>query len=211
MKHSPKVIQETIIELLGEDIIPIIKFLKGKKNISEFVISENLGIEVNKIRNILYRMHTYHIVTYHRKKDRIKGWYISYWTLNFPRMNDVVDELKLKKLDMLKEKLKKEEENINSYFLCPQLCIRVDFDKATDFGFFCPECGSLLGQQDNSKTIENLKNKIKELEKEIKEDSKRNIILKDKEDLENNEEPNKKIVSKKKEKPKKKVVLKKKK
>ena len=28
----------------------------------------------------------------------------------------------------------------------------------------CPECGELLNQQDNAKTIENLREKIKEME-----------------------------------------------
>jgi transcription initiation factor TFIIE subunit alpha len=173
MKHSEQKVEEAIRELIGEDVIPIVEFLKGKENISEFVISENIGIEVNKIRNILYRMHTHHVVTYHRKKDRVKGWYISYWTLNSRRMQQIVDELKQKKLETMKEKLAREEENENAYFLCPQLCIRVDFDKATDFGFFCPECGSLLHQQDNSRTISNLKERIKGLEIDIEKDRKK--------------------------------------
>lgn len=173
MKHSQKKVEEAIVQLVGEDVLPVVHFLKGKKNISEFVISENLKLEVNRIRNILYRLHTYHIVTYHRKKDRIKGWYISYWTLNPPRMQQIVDELKYQRLEMLKEKLKKEEENKGSYFICPQFCIRVDFENATNLGFYCPECGSLLTHQDNTKTIENLKNKVSELEAEIEKDKER--------------------------------------
>lgn len=168
MAHSQEVIYQTIAEIVGEDVLPVVKFLKNRKNISEFKIAEKLEYEVNTTRNILYRLHTHHIVTYHRKKDRIKGWYISYWTLNPRRMEQLVDELNERKLNQMREKLKKEESNANSYFLCPQLCIRVDFDQATEFGFKCPECGALLSQQDNSKTIENLKNRIAELEKKVK-------------------------------------------
>jgi transcription initiation factor TFIIE subunit alpha len=168
MVHSQETVYNTIAEMVGEDVLIVVKYLKGKKNISEFQIAEALELEVNKTRNILYRLHTHHIVTYHRKKDRIKGWYISYWTLNPKRMQQLVDELNQKKLAMLREKLTKEEQNTNSFFLCPQFCIRVDFDQATEFGFKCPECGSLLAQQDNSKTIANLKQKIKELEGKLK-------------------------------------------
>ncbi len=165
MAYSKEVLERTVAELVGEDVIPIMRYLKNKKNISEFKIAEDLKYEVNTTRNMLYRMYSYNIVTYHRKKDRIKGWYISYWTLNPGRIEQLVGELKRKKISQLKEKLKNEEESQNMFYLCPSLCIRVDFDQATNFEFKCPECGKILSQQDNSKTIENLKKRIKELEK----------------------------------------------
>lgn len=157
----------TIIELVGEDVVPIVEYLKDKENISEFEIAENLELEVNRIRNMLYRMFGHNIVTYHRKKDRIKGWYISYWTMNPARIKQLITEVKVKKVEMLKEKLAKEASNQSLFFLCPSLCIRADFDQATAFGFKCPECGNLMSQQDNSKTIENIKKRIQELEAEI--------------------------------------------
>ncbi|MFH0978845.1 MAG: hypothetical protein V1837_06105 [Candidatus Woesearchaeota archaeon] len=155
---------KTISELVGEDVIPLVKFLRNRKNISEFKIAEKINIEVNQTRNMLYRLHDHNLVTYHRKKDRIKGWYISYWTFNIKRLKQLVHSLQKQKITQLKDKLKKEEENQNSYFICPNLCVRLDFDQSTDFEFKCPECGSLLVHQDNTKTIINLKEKIKVLE-----------------------------------------------
>ena len=163
-----KLIYDTIAEIIGEDVLPIVKYLRNRKNISEFKIAENTNLEVNRTRNMLYRLHDYNIVTYNRKKDRIKGWYISYWTFNLRRLKQLIIQKNEEKLNTLKEKLKKEEENKNSYFLCPSICTRLDFDQATEFGFKCPECGSLLNQQDNIKTIENLRSRIEELEKEMK-------------------------------------------
>jgi transcription initiation factor TFIIE subunit alpha len=155
---------QTITELVGEDVIALVKFLRNRKNISEFKIAEKIGMEVNHTRNMLYRLHDYNLVTYHRKKDRVKGWYISYWTFNLKRLKQLTTQLERKKIAKLKEKLKKEEENQNSYFLCPNLCVRLDFDQATDYEFKCPECGSLLVQQDNTKTILHLREKIKAME-----------------------------------------------
>jgi transcription initiation factor IIE alpha subunit len=43
----------------------------------------------------------------------------------------------------------------------------LDFDQATEFEFKCPECGTLLQQQENVRTIEHLKEKIQELETEM--------------------------------------------
>ena len=162
-----KEMEETVAELVGQDVLPVMEYLKNKENISEFEIADKLNLEVNQTRNMLYRMFEHNIVTYHRKKDRIKGWYISYWTLNPVRIKQLITELKRKKIDQLKEKLNKESGNHNLFFLCPSLCVRVDFDHATNLGFHCPECGSLLSQQDNTKTIENIKKKIEELEKAV--------------------------------------------
>ena len=161
---SNQMVYDTIREVVGDDVIPIIKFLRNRKNISEFKIAENTKLEVNTTRNMLYRLHDHNIVTYNRKKDRIKGWYISYWTFNPKRIRQIITQLRNRKLEMLREKLKKEQENRNSFFLCKNICTRLDFDQATEFGFKCPECGSLLNQQDNTKTIDNLKATILELE-----------------------------------------------
>jgi transcription initiation factor TFIIE subunit alpha len=168
MKITKKLKEETVSELVGEDVLPIMNHLIDKENISEFMIAEKLKYEVNHIRNILYRMFKHNIVTYHRKKDRIKGWYISYWTLNTKRIEDLVLIQKQKKIEQLKFKLDKEQANEGLFFICPNLCVRVNFDQGTNLNFKCPECGSILTQQDNTKTIENMKRKVAELEEEIK-------------------------------------------
>jgi len=164
MVLTNKQIEDSIAEIVGEDVLPVVRFLKNRKNISEFKIAEKVELEVNQTRNMLYRLHQYNLVTYNRKKDRVKGWYISYWTLNQKCIKSLIINTAKDKLAALKEKLIKEEANKGSFFLCPNICVRLDFDKATDFDYKCPECGSLLSQQDNTKTIENLKKKIKEME-----------------------------------------------
>ena len=164
MRLTNDKIYEAISLAVGEDVIPLIKYLKDRKNISEFKIAEKINEEVNRTRNMLYRLHGHNLVTYHRKKDRQKGWYISYWTFNRNRVKDIITLSKNKNIEKLKTRLDIEEQNINSYFICPNMCARLDFEKATDFDYKCPECGNLLKQQDNSKTIDHLKKRIKELE-----------------------------------------------
>ncbi len=164
IRLSTKLINDTISEAIGEDAIPLIEFLKNKKNISEFIIAEKTNIEIHMVRNILYRLQRFNLATYKRKKDSKKGYYISYWTFNPKRVKDLIVELKAQKLASLKERLEREEQNVNGFFLCPNTCVRLDFDRSIELDFKCPECGSLLIQQDNSKTIDNIKEKIKELE-----------------------------------------------
>ncbi len=159
-----KKVNDVVGEVVGEDAIKIVEYLKDKENISEFKIAEKTNSEIHQIRNILYRLHNQHLVTYKRKKDRQKGWYISYWTFNKRRVKDLVGHLRIQKLDKFRERLEKEEKNRGFFFLCKNTCVRMDFDQATEYQFKCPECGTLLDQHDNSKTIDSLKQRIIELE-----------------------------------------------
>jgi len=166
MKLSNKMVEEVIAEVAGKDVIPLVKFLKNKKNISEFKIAEALKKEINETRNMLYRLYDVNLVSFIRKKDKKKGWYIYYWTFNKKRIKDVVENLKLRKLDSLKERLKREKSS--NFFICKNKCIRLDFDQASNFNFKCPECGALLDQEDNSEKIKEIEKEIKDLEKEVK-------------------------------------------
>ena len=163
MKVTNTKIHDTVKEVVGEDSLKVVEFLRDKKNISDFKIAEKVKADIHEIRNILYRLYNHNLVTYYRKKDRQKGWYISYWTFNKKRIKDLMKNLHYSKLEKFGERLKHEEANKGNIYLCPSACVRVNFEKATDFGFKCPECGSILNLQDNSKTIEFLQGQIKEL------------------------------------------------
>lgn len=163
MRFTTKKTNELIEEAVGADTLPIVNFLRGKKNISEFVIAEKTKTEIHIVRNVLYRLHNANLVEYKRKKDSKKGYYISYWTFNQKALKDVSRRLQVSKLHKLQERLEKEEKNAGCFFLCTNACARLDFEQATDNDFKCPECGSLLGQQDNARTIEFLREQIKVL------------------------------------------------
>ena len=168
MVITNKKIQNVVNEIAGEKAVPIVEFLKDRKNISEFIIAEKTKLDMQTTRNILYTLNNYNVATYIRRKDRKKGWYISYWTFNRKRITDLVGKLRKEKIERLREQLKKEERHQGNFFICSKACARLDFDQATESGYKCPECGSLLHQQDNVKTIENIRVKILELEADSK-------------------------------------------
>ncbi len=164
MTLTNKKISTLINEIAGEKAVPIIEYLKSRKNVSEFIIAEKVKLDMQTTRNLLYTLNSYNVATYIRRKDRKKGWYISYWTFNRKRVKDLMEKLKREKLFKLHERLRKEESNKCNFFICTRACARLDFEQAIEFSFKCPECGSLLNQQDNLRTIEHLKLKINELE-----------------------------------------------
>ncbi|MGV8169176.1 MAG: hypothetical protein ACP5N3_03920 [Candidatus Nanoarchaeia archaeon] len=162
MKEKDQLLKKIVKELVSEEAIPIVEYLKGKSKISEFVISEELELEIHKTRFLLYKLLDHNIVSFIRKKDKIKGWYICYWDLNEDILNHLDQKMKGDKIEKLQERLQREE--ANQFYLCRNACARMDFDRAMEFTFKCPECGEIMHQQDNTKTIDFLKERIKELE-----------------------------------------------
>lgn len=163
MRITNQILHDTITEVVGQDAIPVVEYIKSRKNISEFKVAEALQWDINSIRRILYKLFDNSLCTYNRKKDSKKGWYISYWTFNIKRIKYVIDTMKKRKLDVLKERLEKELKAENNFYLCPNFCFRTTFDDASEIDFKCPECGKVLNHQDNTRTIEQLKEQIKEL------------------------------------------------
>jgi len=163
---SNKIIEATIVEVAGEDVLPIVSFLKNKKNISEFKIAEVIKKEINTTRNMLYRMQEVNLVSFIRKKDKKKGWYIYYWTFKPKMIKHIVINLKKKKLSKLEDRILREKNN--HFFICQNKCIRLDFDQAMNFEFKCPECGEIMNQEDNLEKIRLIEEEIKNIKSELK-------------------------------------------
>ena len=166
MKPADKFLQDVIAEVAGPDVWPLVRSLKNKKNISEFKLADAIKKEINLTRNMLYRLYDQHLVTFIRKKDKKKGWYIYYWTFNPKRVKELVRNLKKTKVEKLRERLVREQST--NFFVCANKCMRLDFDQATEFEYKCPECGEILHQEDNSKIITDLQKEIQKIDKELK-------------------------------------------
>jgi transcription initiation factor TFIIE subunit alpha len=163
MKLSNKNVEDVVVEVAGNDVLPLLKALKNKKNVSEFKLAEQIKTEINFVRNMLYRLYHANLVTFTRKKDKKKGWYIYYWTFNTKRVKFLMADLKKKKLEKLNERLNREK---NSFFyICKNGCMRLDFEQSTSFEFKCPECGQIMYPEDNAETIEKIKKEIELIEK----------------------------------------------
>lgn len=165
-RFSQKLTEDVVTESIGAEAMPVVEYLKGKKDISEFQIAKNIKAEVGFVRQMLYRLQNQNLVTYFRKKDREKGWYISYWTLNQKGVPELAVSLRKNKLSQLRERLEREEQNKGLFYICPKFCSRMSFEEATEKEFRCPECGQALQHQDNERTIETLRSNIMIIEQE---------------------------------------------
>lgn len=166
MKISNKIVEEVVTQIAGDQIIPLVNSIKNKKNVSEFVIAEKVGLEINTTRNLLYKLYHSNLVSFTRKKDKQKGWYIYYWTFKPKRIKDLIISLKKTKLEKLREQLTREKGSF--FFMCVNKCMRLNFDQAVDFNYKCPECGSIMEQENTETKKANIEKEIKELEKSLK-------------------------------------------
>lgn len=164
MKVTTKLINDIVTKVVGQEALHLVEFLRPRKNVSEFIIADKTKTEIHQVRNLLYRLHSHNLAEYKRKKDSQKGYYISYWTFNPKRVKDVASDLVENEMEKLRERLQKEERHRGNFYLCTNACVRLNFEQSTDVDFKCPECGTLLNQQDNSRTIEVLRERLREME-----------------------------------------------
>ena len=163
IRLTDKKLEEVIKSVCGGGVLPLVKKLKGKENVSEFKLADQLKEDIKRVRNILYRLYEANLVEFTRKKDKKKGWYIYYWTFKPEQMKFLYGKIREERLERLRDKLERERKEPS--FICPNKCVRLNFDQAADFEFSCPECGELCSQEDVNVRVEEIKKKIKEFEK----------------------------------------------
>src|SRR3989344_6210695 len=157
---------KTIVEdLVGKQSIPIIDLLVGKKDVNEFQIAKKLNLTINQTRNILYKLSDYSLVSFIRKKDRKKGWYIYFWTLNIFQSLDLFENNLKKELNQVESELKNRKEN--RFYICKTCSIEVSEENALLNDFVCPECEEVYQLGDNQEIIQQLTKRIIKLNKEI--------------------------------------------
>ncbi|MGQ4833298.1 MAG: transcription factor E [Candidatus Asgardarchaeia archaeon] len=144
---------------LGEKVIDI---LLEKRELSDDEISQIIGIRVNDVRRILYRLYEYGILMYRRARDPETNWFIYYWRLNPAGFLDSLRRRHERLVKLLKERLNYEENNM--FYICKNKCSILTFDEAIENSFKCPVCGGPLEFYDNSLIKEILKKKISEIE-----------------------------------------------
>lgn len=165
MNQKEEIINWVVKQIAGEDAIELVLFILNNPDLSEFKVVERLELNIKELRNIIYNLMDYDLLKWRRKKDRQKGWYIYYWTIKQENFPFLYKKLKLERLNKLEGRLN--EEKNNQFFVCPNLCLRASYEKAMDVDFSCPECGSILIPQDNTKTILFITKQIEILNQEL--------------------------------------------
>lgn len=160
-----KFLKSIVEDLVGKQSVPIIDLLVDKKDVNEFQIAKKLNLTINQTRNILYKLSDYGLVSFIRKKDKKKGWYIYFWTLNIYQSLDLLENNLKKELEQTENESKSRKEN--RFYICQTCSIEVSEENALLNDFTCPECEEIYELADNQEFIQQLSKKINKLKKEI--------------------------------------------
>ncbi len=160
-----KCTEKVIKKIAGEEVLELVSFLEEKEFVSEIEIAEELQIEMNAARSMLYKLYHVNLATYDRRKDKKRGLYVYHWSFDATRVPIIAKDMTIKRIDKLKEKVKLAHEPC---FACDNNCSRVEFDQAIYFDFKCPECGQIMNHFSREKEIQKMNEEIKKLEKSIK-------------------------------------------
>lgn len=153
-----KLLHNLVEEMAGENTGRIVDILFGKKDVNEFLIAKKMELTINQVRNILYKLSAEGLVSFIRKKDKRKGWYIYYWTLKTEKCLMKLESSLIEKINDLNHVLKSRE--TRRFYICKPCAIEVSEEKALDHGFSCEECAEVYELSDNSKPIRETKARI---------------------------------------------------
>jgi len=152
--------------MAGEGTGRIVDILFGKKDVNEFSIAKKMDLTINQVRNILYKLSADGLVSFIRKKDKRKGWYIYYWTLKTEKCLVKLEQSLIKKIENFKSILESRE--TKRFYVCHPCGIEVGEEKALEHGFTCEECAEVYELSDNSGPIRDTKARITRTDKDLK-------------------------------------------
>jgi len=164
-KKLYSLIKELIRIIAGKNSEVILDILFQKKNVNEFKIAEKLGITINQARNILYRISKFNILDSIRKKDKRKGWYTYFWTLNNIKALKTLARIKNKEIKLLEQILKNRE--MKNFYMCQTDNMEMSEEPAMHYNFICPECGKLLDPVPKEKKIKEISTKIEYIKRQL--------------------------------------------
>ena len=147
-------LEHVIVDAVGKQALPVLDMLYGKKNVNEFLIAKKLNLTINQTRNLLYKLSDIGVVSSTRKKDKRKGWFTYFWTLEISKSFVLLEQLLEKKQVEIEGFIRLHQKN--RFYICEQCHIEIDEEQGLLQNFICQECGSVLSLKDDSKVIAEL-------------------------------------------------------
>jgi len=160
-----KLLKEVIGEITGKPASEIVDLLFGKKDVNEFLIAKKLKLTINQTRDILYKLADNGLVSFTRKKDKRKGWYIYFWTLDILKSLELLENKLLKEIKHQGEQLKSRK--TKRFYFCKTCNVEVGEETALLNNFTCLECGQIYSLAENDKIIKEIENKINKLRTQL--------------------------------------------
>jgi len=151
-----------LIERIAGELGVVIYSLGIEGEFTDEQLSQELGVEINDVRRVLFAMYELGLAAYRRTRDDETGWMEYYWKINYEKEREVLK----RELEKTKEKLeaKLELEDGSVYYICTNGCIKVRYEEAMEYGFSCPRCSGMLEFLDSSEAIRKIREEIDKID-----------------------------------------------
>ena len=158
-------LKELVGIVAGKPSEDIVNLLVEKKHVNEFIIAKKMGLTINQVRNILYKLSDEGIVSSIRKKDKRKGWYIYFWRIETLKALEALKKITQKKIEQITNQIGNRENKL--YYVCEKCGLEFNEENALLHNFTCPECGSVFTVKDNTKVLKEMKKNLEKYQKEL--------------------------------------------
>ena len=171
-------LKNLVEEMAGIGSGQIVEILFDKSDVNEFLVAKKMDLTINQVRNILYKLSADGLVSFTRKKDKKKGWYIYFWTLDSEKCLMKIEAEIERKMSELKQLLRDRE--TKRYYICKGCNIEVGEEKALEGDFSCDECAEVYALVDNTNAVRDVKGKITKKENELKDIRNELVLIREK-------------------------------
>ena len=170
VKHSQMfdsdnyIVKEYFRKMIGDEGMKIMENIP-EREITDEEIARLSDTKLTSVRKVLYTLYENRIAEYRTERDDNSGWITYLWCFNRDNVKKIMEDEATVKLTELKSQLEGERKGV--FYQCT--CQRILFEEAAVKDFWCDECGANFEYVDNGELINELEDKIDEIEKWKKE------------------------------------------
>ena len=170
VKHSQMfdsdnyIVKEYFRKMIGDEGMKIMENIP-EREITDEEIARLSDTKLTSVRKVLYTLYENRIAEYRTERDDNSGWITYLWRFNRDNVKKIMEDKAAGKLTELNSQLEGERKGV--FYQCT--CQRILFEEAAVKDFWCDECGANFEYVDNGELINELEDKIDEIEKWKKE------------------------------------------
>jgi transcription initiation factor TFIIE subunit alpha len=153
------------LKSIGKDAKKVLKVFTKKNGILDEVIANETNLKITQIRTILNQLHYYGIVNYDKTRNQESGWFTYTWHMDAQKLKSLLLEHYSEKMEKMIKQTELESER--DFFTCKKGCTKLVFEIAAEYNFQCPECGGKTFVVDNSKYLQQMKEEIATVRREL--------------------------------------------
>ncbi len=160
--HRQKYVDSFVNEVAGKEGLKIVSCI-GCEEVTDEKIEKQTKMKIAEIRSVLNHLHSYGLVEYKREKNLQTGWFTYTWKLNTNRA--LQNFVTIKKREYKQYKARLENGDGAQIYKCSKNCGGIEFEKAIEYSFRCPDCKGKLNIVNQEEEMKELEEKIEFLQK----------------------------------------------